>query len=97
MTYEVKTPLALSITWDNKKFWGFNSELITTWEEILPPTAFDRLRKLDHECLKAKQPDLYEALREVLLEDLIKAESEFDNALVSAWIKIEPDRLLKII
>lgn len=114
MTYEVKTPLALSCSYSisidqnqkdrlseesrgaEKKFWGFNAELITLWQEMLPQEAFARLKVFDHQCLEIGGYELQEGLRSILFQDLQKIEKEFDNTLVSAWLKIEPDRLLEI-
>ena len=118
MTYEVKTPLALSCSYflgAEKKYWGFNAELITLWQEMLPQEAFARLKVFDHQCLfvgkikgksdnikanhthgSAISVELQKGLKEILFQDLQKIEKEFDNVLVSAWLKIEPDRLLEI-
>ncbi len=96
MTYEVKTPMALSVTHDGKIFWGFNAELITTWDGIFPQQAFNRLKKFDHECLKVDTTNLQEGLVQILKADLKQMENDISISLKSAWIKIEPDQLLFI-
>lgn len=96
MTYEVKTPMALSCTQDGKNFWGFNAELITTWQGLLPPVAFSRLKKFDHECLNTTEASYVEGLVDQFDRFLSEMEKEMDLTLLKAWLKIEPDRLLQI-
>ena len=84
------------MTQDGKKFWGFNAELITSWPEILPASVMDRLKAFDHQCLKVKTNDLQEGLVQILKEDLQKIEKEFSSQLNSAWIRIEPNLMMKI-
>lgn len=96
MTYEVKTPMALSCTQDGQSFWGFNAELITTWQGIIPEEAFSRLKKFDHECLKIKETNYVEGLIHQFNANLSHIEKELNLMLVSSWLKIEPDRLIKL-
>lgn len=94
--YEVKTLMALSCTQDGKKFWGFNAELITTWQEILPAAAIVKLKQYDHQCLNIAEKTYEEGLVNQFSNLLKAIEAESQVSAISAWLKIEPDRLLQI-
>ena len=97
MTYEVKTPLAISCTNDGKHFWGFNAELMTQWQNVLSAESLPRLRVFDHQCINTKKEDLALGLQEAFRTDLLKAADEFNSSLVKAWLVIEPDQMLQIL